>query len=264
MKPKILLHHTNHNLYRSMVKNLIQHHSEDLDIILQIIHGNLFRLFNEYKPTVVFLPVAEYTQELHDFIQEYNSQVKISLLVDREIDNPKLIQFWKDVGLYLVTAKGLSDFPVSDHGIEYPALYDSDIFSNTNAVRNNKVAVILTSDQNQNEQVLSSWLYPQNADSKLVLFNNPEFKHPQNVGIFNNTDLNIILNSFSYLIDIDNKYNLEALVCGIQNLDIDKIEDINNVEKYSIKTLSLSTEDLSQRTYRFFVQNNLIPFLIKS
>lgn len=261
MKSKILLHHTNHNTYRTIVKTLVQQHSDDLEIVLQIVHKNLFHYFNQNKPDIVFLPVAEYTQEFHDFIQEHRGDTRIALLIDRNIDNDQLVKFWKDVGLSLIVSQDLSAGFGSHKHIVCPRLYDSDIFSNMFIERNNKIAVILSSDQSKNDRILSAWLYPQNSLSRLVLFNNPEFKHPQNIGIFNNSDLNMILNSFSYLIDIDNQYALEANVCGIQNLDADNIKDINNTNTCPLKPFSLSEEELSQLTYRSFVRNNLIPFL---
>lgn len=262
MNKKILTHHTGHSFYRSIVRNLVQHHASSYDINIQILHRDLFNIVHHTKPHIVFLPVAEYTQEFHDFITEYHETISIVLLVDRHVQNTDLIQFWKNTNIRIVVDERLSPAYLHHKNIAYPRLYDNDIFYHTNSTRNHKIAVILSADDARNNTLLNkNWLYPDNTSSPIVLFNNPNFKHPQNIGIFNNADLSVVLNTFSYLIDIDDQFPIEAQVCGINRLDIDQITNINNPETYILQDPIVDAKDIEYRSNKFFVKEKLLPFL---
>lgn len=262
MNKKILTHHTGHSFYRSIVRNLVQHHSSKYDIDIQVFHRELFSIVHHTKPNVVLLPVAEYTQEFHDFITEYHKTISIILLIDRHVQNTELVRFWKDTNISLVVDERLSTIYANHKNIVYPRLYDNDIFYNTNSARNQKIAVILSPDNDRNNSVLKNdWLYPENVTSPIVLFNNPSFKHPQNVGIFNNPDLNVVLNTFSYLIDIDDQFPIEAQVCGISRILVDQITEINNTATYVLQDPLIDAKDIEHRSHEFFVREKLLPFL---
>ena len=228
MTKTLLLHHGGNNNYRCFCRNLLKYQGNQYNINLQILHGNLFAVFNSIKPHVVFLPTAEYTQEFHDFITEYYQQTQIVLLIDREVNQEPLIKFWADTRTKLVIdGKYVANYNKHTQ-ISYQNLYDSDIFNNQMLERNGKIATLLSDNNDYNHNILDNLLYPANSKSTLVLFNNPTFKHPQNVGIFNAPDLNVIFNTFSYVIDMDDKFTVEAAICDIPSLDLAKITDINN------------------------------------
>jgi vacuolar-type H+-ATPase subunit H len=71
-------------------------------------------------------------------------------------------------------------------------------------MRNDKIAVLLSDDNQKNDQYLQNILYPMTKE-KLVLFNSMSYRHSQNVGILNPTDLCLILNTYKCLLDLDNK-----------------------------------------------------------
>jgi hypothetical protein len=99
-------------------------------------------------------------------------------------------------------------------------------------------------------------LYP-NSVAPLCLFNSISFKHSQNLGLLTPEDSCKILNTYRALIDIDNKFYLEATACGIDNLstsgDIQNIID-NNICKKTI-------EEANSKSYSNFIQTALLPIL---
>lgn len=261
MTKTLLLHHGGNNNYRCFCRNLLKYQGDKYNANLQILHGNLFAAFNSIKPHIIFLPTSEYTQEFHDFITEYNQQAKIVLLIDREVNQEQLIKFWTDTRTKLVIDGKYAAHYDKHTQINYQNLYDSDIFNNQTLERNGKIATLLSDNNDYNHKILENLLYPANPKSTLVLFNNPAFKHPQNVGIFNAPDLNFIFNTFSYVIDLDNKFVIESVVCNIPSLDLEKITDINNPLSYMNKSISI--RDTQKHSYSFFVKETLIPFLME-
>jgi hypothetical protein len=260
MKKTLLVHHTPHNPnYRYLCQSLLQHGGDVLETTVQPLHQNLFELFYKLKSNIVFLPAAEYTQEFHDFITEYHKQTQVVLLIDREIEQKELRQFWKDTKVKLIVDHKYASSYDNESALIYNRLYNSDLFFNRNLLRNNKVAVILSEDTEKNHRILDKWLYPTNPQSQLVLFNNPSFRHSQNIGIFNAADLGIMLNTFSYLLDLDSLFETEAAVCEITNVDVEKIQDINTPDTYPVRQSSL--DDLTQCSYASFVKNKLLSFL---
>ena len=255
---KILLHNTHHNTYRCMCKNILAHKPDEWAVEIQPVHKNLFALYQNVRPDIVFLPVAEYTQEFHDFINEYHQNTSIFLLIDRPVNHGELCRFWKNTNTKMIVDSQHAQQYIDYRHLLFDRLYDHEVFNNQKRPRNDKIAVILSSGSSANE-FLHDWLYPQNTQSNLVLFNNPEFKHPQNIGIFNGPDLNVLLNTFAGLIDIDNQFGLEAKACDIPNIDHGRIEHINNITEYPLKE-TYDSVNLTEASYQYFVQNHLIPF----
>jgi hypothetical protein len=261
MSKTILVHHTNNPLYRSMIKYLFSLQGESYQTDIRPLHTKLFESFHNVKPTAVFLPAAEYTQELHDFITEHHKNTSIVLLIDQPIDHQELLTFWRDTQIKIVVNERFAAQYTNNKSLLFSHLYDSEIFQHHGLERNNKVAAILSHDNNKNNEILSSWLYPEQPKSTLVLFNNPEFKHPQNIGIFNNSDLSIVLNTFSHLIDIEDSFTVEAQACQISNLEFSSITDILDTTTYTQKPHAIRSEQLETHCYRTFVSTKLISFL---
>lgn len=258
---KILLHHTGYVNYRSLVKNLARNHSEQYDINIQPLHRNLFNIIHHYQPATIFLPVAEYTQEFHDCISEYHKNISFILLIDKEVPNFSLIEFWQNCGVKIIVNTKYAEHYTKHTKLEYKGLYDSDIFYDTNSERNSKTAVILSADHSTNTSILTPYLYPTCHDSVLVLLNNPEYKHPQNIGIFNNVDLSIVLNTFSYLIDMDQHFTLEAQACRIPLVEYNAHTNLNHQAVYTILPNSVANESLEDYSYKAFVANHLLSLL---
>jgi hypothetical protein len=255
MKNKILIHIAKESEYLSFIQNLNSVVSDNIEIIALGVHGNLFELFHIHRPNVIILPAKEYTQEFHDFINEYNKSVKIIIFINANIPDEQLIEYWN---LNKITLAGKKECLVTDveNPLLYSKLYDSNIFTRINPEkpRNNKIAVMLSEDNQKNIDIVGPMLYPHSKE-RLVLFNSPTFNPPQNVGVLNQHDACLILNNYECLIDLDDKYSIESQVCGIDNIEI--ANDISS--NIANKILKNNIYDLEISSFKYYVQNQFLP-----
>jgi hypothetical protein len=259
MKTKILIHIAKENEYISFVQNLNSCISDNEEIFPVSVHSNLFELCYANKPDILILPAHEYTQEFHDFINENNQSIKVIIFVNIEIKNAQLIEYWNLNKVILAGKKGYLGSE-SENVLVYDKLYDSSIFTKIliDQPRNNKIAVMLSEDNQKNNTLIGPLLYP-NSNERLVLFNSATYNPPQNVGTLNQQDACLILNSYQCLIDLDDKYSIEAQVCGIDNIKIE--DDIPfNIANKILKTKDY---DLDMSSFKYYVQNQFLPTILK-
>ena len=256
-KTKILAHVADENSYRAFLRNLYIN-NENLDLLGTSVHSNLFEIYQQNKPDVVILPIHEYTQEFNDFIVEHSRSTRIVLFFNLKIDNKELVSFW-DTNKVLCCAQSdqLTRQP-SDQSLFHGQLYDSQTYVYSVKSRNDKIAVLLSEDDIKNNTIIGPLLYPL-SNMKLVLFNSATYSSAQNVGFLNPPDLCEVLNSYSCLIDIDDKYAIEARVCNIDNIDINGAIADNIVSK-KIKSLNINIEECS---YDYYIKNTFLPKILK-
>jgi hypothetical protein len=254
---KILIHHSQENEYSSIVHNLYDQ-KDTLEIMLANIHGNLFEIFHKSKPGIVMLPLSDYSQEIHDFISEYSQSIKIILIANTKIDNQSILSFLNGRSVWIVGRKeNIVSEIIFNKSLLYDKLYNSKIYSRLiNEKRNDKIAVILSDNDDENMKFLINILYPKTKE-KLCLFNSNTFKHPQNLGYLSPIDTNVILNTFSKLIDITNSYSLEAQVCEIDNI---KLSD-NLLQNIQDNITKPNIENVDILSYSYFITNNLLKII---
>lgn len=252
---KILLHLSNENEYRSFVRALVKNCSDQFQIIGNSVHGTLFDTHHKLKPDIVILPTNEYTQEFHDYITEYHKTVKIILFTNNLVVNIQIINFWNNMNISILSKTEHYPELKPTNWIQCNDLYDDNIYYNLNKARNNKIAVMLSTDDEKNRNALEKVLYP-NSTNKLVLFNSTTFKHPQNVGLLTPEDLCKVLNVFHKLIDLDNKFSAEASVCGIDSISIDG-EILDNIVNNKLQ----SQTSLKYKSYSNFILQSFLPIL---
>jgi len=259
MKNKILIHVAKENEYISFIQNLNPIISDDNEIIALSVHGNLFELFYAHKPNIVILPANEYTQEFHDFINEHNKSCKIIIFVNVNIPDEQLIEYW-NINKIILAGKKQCLITVLENPLLYSKLYDSNIFYriDPNKPRNDKIAVMLSENNQKNIDIIGPMLYPY-SNEKLVLFNSPTFNPAQNVGMLNQYDACLILNTYMCLIDLDDKYSIEAQVCGIDNIEIEN--DISS--NIANKILKNTQYDLDTSSFKYYIQNQFLPTILE-
>lgn len=258
-KTKVITHIPSGNdEYRSFVKNLYNN-DDTLDVSSTNVHGNLFEIYYQYKPDVLILCASEYTQEFHDFISEHEKHLQIVLFINVSITNIQLIDFWNSTSILGVGKKEYLTKPLTNDKLFYNKLYDNTIFIKTDTEnRNDKIAVLLSKNDEINEKIIGPYLYPSTKE-KFVLFNSPTYKKSQNVGTLNSADTSLIFNTYRCLIDLDNKYELEAKVCSIDNIDIEG-DLLENIQNRSIKNTDVNIEESS---YDYFIKNKFLSTIIK-
>lgn len=246
---KILAHTCNHRLYNPVIQQLSEQHK--LSVNIRSLHGSIFDSFHQYKPDVVILPIYEYTQEFHTFVNSMKSKTEIVIFMG-DVVHPDLMSYCEDNNIKIIQEK--SD--VKKHIISYTYLYDNKIYKNLFAERNDKFLVILSPDNTINNDILKHILYP-TTKLKVVLVNNPEFKHNQNIGLANSYDLMILMNKFYGLIDLTKSYSIEAQLCGIKNISI-----ANDLKENITKNIVIDAIDsIENYSIEKFVSDKLLPLI---
>jgi hypothetical protein len=258
-KTKIITHiASDGGEYRSFIKNLYDS-DDSIDVSSTNFHGNLFEIYYQYKPDILVLCASEYTQEFHDFISEHNKHLKIVLFINLPINNVQLIDFWNNTSIIGVGRKDYLTKPMSNDQFFYNKLYDNSIFTKEiSKDRNDKIAVLLSKNDEINEKILGPYLYPATKE-KFVLFNSQTYKKFQNVGTLNTSDTCLIFNTYKYLVDLDNSYELEAKVCEIDNISTDG-DLLENIKNRVIKNSDINIEESS---YDYFIKNKFLSTIIK-
>lgn len=258
MKYKILAHiGQDQNEYKSFLHNLLSTETEDFISVAANLHNNLFDIYYTNKPDILITCASEYSQEMHDFINEFGGSVRVGIFLNMPVTNGPLLSFWKEKGVFCVGPEDRVDKEVVNKRYLYNRLYDNKIFKTQNHKRNDKIAVLLSSDDNKNNSILSDILYPK-SNEKLVLFNSITYKHPQNVGLLLPPDINLVFNTYYQLLDLDDLYNIEAQVCGINNILIDG-SVLNNIRTNTLK--ENIAFDTMESSYEYFINHTLLPQL---
>lgn len=248
MRKTILLNDGRNNICKSVNKAIIDSLSDSCDIAFNKFHNRLFHAQQTANPSLTVWSASEYTQEFHDYVVEYNSKVTIILIVDVMISQPELIQFLNSSNVQIILDSQFN-MQFKNTIVEYSDLYEDAIFYDMKKDRNDKTLAILSPDNEQNQK-LNKLIYPHTSD-KVVAVGNPMFDSPVNLGIFNHPDLAAMLNKFSKVLDLSEQYKLESQACNIPYYKIDQNEPEDKIE------------NLSEHTYKNFVESNILPFIRK-
>lgn len=244
----ILAHLSQERMYLPILQRI----GDSAKVIATNLHQSIFDVFHKIKPETVILPIHEYTQEFHEFVDTFKDKLNIVLYTGNV--------FQEEVIKYHIYHKtkiiGGSQIPEGENVLKYKHLYDEQIYKNLNKNRNDKILVILSNDNEKNHTMLDNILYPK-TKIKLCLSNNHNFKHNQNIGVTNSNDLSIVLNTFGYLIDIEKNFTIEAQACGINNIELSEniIENINHSKYIS------PIKNLDEYSITNFVNNKVLKFL---
>lgn len=231
---KILAHTCRDKTYLPLLQNL----ASKTQVLSGSLHESIFDNYSKFQPEFVILPIQEYTQEFHEFVDTYKTQTNVIIFAGSLTDN-MLVKYCDENNIRTICQN-----KSSENTLTYNYLYDSSAYRNLNFTRENKILTILSNNNEYNHKMLDDILYPKTMYN-LVLVNNAEFKHPQNIGSAQFNDLAMLLNHYEYVIDLSNMFYAESSACGIKTIKVDdnlqsNIKDgvlyteIQNVEEYSI------------------------------
>jgi len=251
---KIMAHMGGSRQYRAILRHL-QSFVDPKNFLIGNLHNNIFDNAYVFKPNAIIFPAMEYTQEIHNFINDSNN-IQIYLYLDIPIPQKELIDFWRNKCKCII--RGDIE-PSLSNSVRFNYLYDNNVFYDMQLERNDKIAVSLSGDMDKNNKILHNVLYPEYKQKKIVLFNNPEFKHYQNIGIYNEPDLNYVLNTYAAFVDIDNEFETETSVCRIPTFDIN-VNLLDAIENNRLKSMP-NTEDIDQYKCSSFVNEKILPYM---
>ena len=259
MKKTILLHDSQNIISKNINRLIIELTHQSHNVIMNTVHGNLFNIYQREKPEYIFLSASEYTQEFQDFLTDHSNDTNIFLFIDNDdhVQNKQLSEFWSSRSSMKIIANKNCQNKYTNCIAEYDDMYDENIFYDRKLQRNDRIAVILSNDNNKND-ILQEILYPNVFDHKLVVFNNPDFKSPVNLGILNSSDLSIVLNIYGAVLDMDQKLYLQAQACKTKYYDISNIQVKEAILNQNFK---ISNLDLNNHTYLKFVTEKILPHI---
>lgn len=157
------------------------------------------------------------------FIEEYKQKYKIFIDATSDEFNLNYSDALEGVS-YLVN----SDLKV-DQCINVSSFINYSLF-NTNNISNNRTNILAVFLNNTTEipYNLVKQISKNNLGCRIRLFDNPNIKHPCNIGIVSEKDKADILKTYKYFLSLNNNYIYEAHMCGIQLLDIKNFKNLNS------------------------------------
>jgi hypothetical protein len=206
--------------------SLIDH--ENIIIVTDSIHDDLYSIHYKYDFDAYVFISSLMTNEIYQYILEFNKIKKIILYHDTFNENiiTALAPFCTNIG-----ALETKDI------IKIPTLINDHLFFNSNKQRNDYIPCFIDNVEVLDEDILSV-LYP-NSKFRIRLFGSSSIKHPQNIGLLSEQEKAEILNESESCLLIDDSYLLETISCGTKvlrpkkgKLIEDKISPVTDVETY--------------------------------
>lgn len=201
------------------------------------------------------------SQSINKNIYKIHHHQKCShyIFVDKLLDN-ELLQFindnYKSLKIYIYHLQTINDHLIQslgnkvNHILELPALYNPEIYYNTNKPKEYQIVGFLDNTTSIPER-LNQYLYP-NSKLPIRLFNHPGFKHPQNLGLLLEENKAEILNKSEHCLILNkNDYVIESKLCNCTPLDISELSTLK-AEIYSS-----FTSDKAQ-TYEDFILEKIL------
>ena len=254
---------SNKSIPHRCVSIALQNHLPDDKTKFEVVnvYGRLFDYYARHKPDALFMSILDYTQEVHDFINEHQTDCKIFMMFDKDLgpENDQLWDFLTASQLKLIVNTKIVKRQVPPVFLTHDNKYDDTCFKNTESERNGKIALMSNGDPEVNEKKIIPVLYP-NTKHKINVFNDSSIVHSQNLGMLEPRSLNTVLNEYSYFIDLTDDLALEAQACGIKNLDVSEgIQQAIESEK-----VTPEIPLLDKRTFEYFTQHEVVPYIRKN
>lgn len=236
----VLIQHANVKFMRTAIFSSI----DDTNIVGSTINNNLYQIFYSIKLTHAIFHAGMINQEIMQFIQDFAHMVKCFIYHDK-ISND-ILKYFEPYNIIHLTYDNSAS-----NSIKLPSdLINTNLFYNNKSILKQDSLVCLIDGLPVLPDFLRDHLYPK-SKLPIKLFNNPNIKHNQNLGMLNERDKASILQQHKYyLILSDNDpYIIEAQNCGCI------IVPINEIDQY----LSLKYKEPSSSTdFVSFFKDNIL------
>ena len=246
--------------HRCISQSLYNVEDKDLEIQTVNVFGRLFDFAERTKPKNVFLSICDYSQEVHDWINEYQQDINIFLLLDKTLGekNTDLWTFLCQSQVKVIANTNLAQ-GIPAQFLSYDNKYDSSTFNNREQSRNNRIAV-MSSGQDEDRIQINELLYPK-TKLKINIFNDHNWVSDQNLGMLDPVQLSNVLNTYEKFIDLSCNLTLEAQACGIDCIDVSS----GNIKQALEDNKTLApVAKLENRTYDYFTRHEVLPYIRKN
>lgn len=208
------------------INGLIGSSPKDLQILHSSINKNIYNIYYSLNFDYCIFNLSSIDNEIIQFISEYASTVKIFIYLDvPNYTDVNLIDAFKNSVYYLIPENTFHHYQNYDNVIKINNnLVNTKIFyMNNNITRDaGSICVFLDLFESIPEPLIDK-LYPK-TKLKIMMYNNPNIKHAQNLGVLSEMDKAYVLNKSTYFIDYNNYYTYEAISCGCKILNINNID----------------------------------------
>lgn len=216
----------------------------DHKIAIYDIRNNLYKIYSLLRPKSIFINILEISDEIKQFAEEYGHECNIFCFCPKA--NYSNYNFEEIPNINYISYRGYIDN-------EKCSIIPSNIINKNylDSIKNeNKIdqsICFLDSIDNKNYNTLLSKLYPNKSEFtfSIKIFNDPQFKHPQNLGFINHVDkLELIAKSKYIIVEDDFEYYYEALYLNCQMINIEEIKNNINLDKISNREVNNLISDV--------------------
>jgi hypothetical protein len=192
------------------LNNLLFLNIPDLQIQVFNNDNDLYKIYFNFKPEVIILSNYHLTKNTKQFIEDVHTETKIFVYHFYHEDSySNVVQELNHLNIKHITHHD------SENSILIPDnLVNTNLYNYTDITKIDKIVCFLDGFKEIPPDI-NSYLYPNN-NIPLLLFNNPNIKHPQNLGILAEPHKAELLKSYKYYLSCGalNDYSNEALLCG--------------------------------------------------
>lgn len=234
-------------IQQSFEKFLQNCSSTSFDNVITIdiaIGNNLYQTFFKHKPEYCLFSANAISNEVLQFCQDYSNSTNIFFFHQQ---NTSYEQFRTSINLSNIYHIG---YNIGD--VILPKLLINDqLFYCSNQNKNDGIICFMDGFDALPNKLLDL-LYP-NTNMPIKLFNCPNIKHYQNLGILTEKDKASVLQTHKYYLDLKQdtpyNYNTEAIICGALPVSVDDLLD----NRYQSLVVSKITE--TPITYSNFLRD---------
>lgn len=214
---RLLIQYTNNKL----IDNIRLCHIDFCDMVITDTKSKLYKIFYDYQFTHIIFIASLLGAEEIQFIQEFGHIIHIYVYKDKPIDIPThlpikaVLQHQKEQSYYKC--------------ITIPILVNNELFNKSASDKNKEEKIITFLDDIVSiPEELNEYLYPNWTieNIPLLLFNNSNIIHPQNLGVLSEIDKSNILKEHKYYLALTDYYVPEAWACGCTVLCIDDLKTL--------------------------------------
>ncbi len=203
------------NTYNKFINNLRYVNLPEIKFNLDTVNNNLYKLyFNDGVSSFIFSS-SSMNNEIVSFLDD-STVNNIDVLIYHDIYNEYLIKIMSK-HKHIVDEDNYNGLGIKfDKNIINSNLY----FNNLNVTKKDRMILFLEKKPTIPESITD---FLHRSDKKILMFNNSDITHDQNVGFLSELNRSEILQESSYFICDNGYYALEAKLCGCKILDINDI-----------------------------------------
>jgi hypothetical protein len=203
------------NTYNKFINNLHYVNLPEVKFHFNTVNNNLYKLhFNDGVSNFIF-SASSMNNEIISFTDD-SSVENINVFIYHDIYNEYLIKIMSKYK-HIVDEDDYNELGIKfDKNIINSSLY----FNNPNITKKDRMILFLEKKSTIPESIKD---FLHRSDKKILMFNNSEIIHDQNIGFLSELNRSEVLQESSYFICDNGYYGLEAQLCGCKILDIDDI-----------------------------------------